>query len=1136
MPSLNSASNSRSVLRRTATFCGWVCALFLVAAWFGPYHRLQVPSRSQTDRRPLVGPRTIESGLAASYGKLPLSFELNHGQTDTHVKFLSRGNAYTVFLTGEEAVLALREPSASRHFPAVSHPRFPRSGFTGQVQWTTNHRLLTAGPGHGPLIENPQPEIAAALASGAQDPTPDVVCLRLVGANPNAAVTGGDELPGKANYFIGNDPSKWRTNVPTYAQVRYRNLYPGVDLLYYGNQGGQLEYDFVVAPHADPAAITLGVKTGPQDETRGSKPDAARSSLTNHQSEIERVMQIAADGDLLVHVEGGELRFHRPVIYQPSSGHGQRTTSEGRRIPIEGRYVLVASNQVRCELGPYDRAKPLVIDPVLSYSTYLGGSAQDYAAGIAVDSSGNAYVTGSTYSADFPVTPGAYGATAHGGNCPAASPLVASSTSAPGTSPCPDAFVAKLNAAGSALVYSTYLGGSNSDGASGIVVDSSGNAYVTGGTSSTDFPTVNPLQARLNGTSDAFVAKLNASGSALIYSTYLGGGSNDSTTAIALDSSGSTYVTGWTHSTDFPTANPLQATNEATVGTAFVAKLNATGSALVYSTYLGGSRSDSTTRIAVDSSGNTYVTGWTNSTDFPTVKPLQAANKATFDTAFVAKLNAAGSALVYSTYLGGGTYDFATGIAVDSSGNTYVTGWTYSTDFPTANPLQATNHATGGTAFVADLNATGSALVYSTYLGGSKGNAAADIAVDSSGSPYVVGWTNSTDFPIVNPVQPSLGGGGVCPGGACPINAFLAKLNAAGSALVYSTYLGGSGDDQATVVALDPLGNAYVAGYTDSTDFPAINPLQASLKGLTDTFVAKLSLVNLSATSLSFGGESVNSTSTEQSTTLANGGDSTLTFVSIATSGDFALVTTGTSCPYGGGSVASQDKCTIDVTFTPKAAGSRTGTVTITDNDGGKANSTQTVSLTGTGEDFSLSANPASNTVTPGGTVTYTLSVAALDGFNQSVGLTCTGAPPESTCSISQGAVTPASAGTNVTVTVTTTAPSVGGPRSRPRPQFPPLLPGPSNLVALAVLLAGATWAIRGWRGRPAATGWPTAFAALAAGLLLTLAVAGCGGGGGGGAGNPGTPAGPYTLTVTGSFGSASATLTHSVTLALTVS
>ncbi|MGB6474111.1 MAG: SBBP repeat-containing protein, partial [Candidatus Sulfotelmatobacter sp.] len=520
----------------------------------------------------------------------------------------------------------------------------------------------------------------------------------------------------------------------------------------------------------------------------------------------------------------------------------------GQRREVAGNFVLRGPHRIGFVLGPYDHSQPLVIDPTLAYSTYLGGNYQDSGTSIAVDSSGNVYVTGYTGSTNFP-TVNALQATDNGGTS--------------------DAFVTKLNASGSALDYSTYLGGNDADYGYGIAVDSSGNAYVTGSTHSTNFPTVNPIQATDNGFYNAFIAKLDPSGSALVYSTYLGGSHDDYGYGIAVDSSGSAYVTGSASSTNFPTVNAFQAAcggggEGGCPGytDAFVAKLNPAGSALIYSTYMGGSYTDYGTAIAVDSSGDAYVTGFTasyviasvpGSTNFPTANPFQATCGGTAEglgcgDAFVAELNPTGSALVYSTYLGGSAIeDYGYGIAVDSSGNAYVTGATASTDFPVANPLQPTNTGDGD-AFVTKVNAAGSALVYSTYLGGSGGgNFGNGIAVDSSGNAYVTGYTESAHFPTANPPQGTLGGS---------FDAFVTKFDPAGSALVYSTYLGGSNDDQGNGIAVDSSGNAYVTGFTYSTNFPTVSPLQKTNSATYGTaFIAKISqpTLTLSPTTLAAG-------------------------------------------------------------------------------------------------------------------------------------------------------------------------------------------------------------------------------------------------------------------------------------------
>jgi RHS repeat-associated protein len=445
----------------------------------------------------------------------------------------------------------------------------------------------------------------------------------------------------------------------------------------------------------------------------------------------------------------------------------------------------------------------------LLYASFLGGSDSDKGRSIAVDTSGNIYVSGETYSTNFPTV----------------NPIQATSGGSR------DAFVTKLNAAGS-IVYSTYLGGSDQEDGLGIAVDTFGDAYVTGVTYSSNYPTVNAVQATYGGSRDAFVTKFNPTGSALVYSTYLGGASYDIGWGIAVDLDGNAYVTGDTNSSNFPTVNPIQATKGGGRD-AFVTKLNATGSTLVYSTYLGGNGDenlDNDADIAVDIDGNAYVTGYTTSTNFPTVNPIQATNGGGRD-AFVTKLNSVGSAIIYSTYLGGDGNDVGNDIAVDISGNIYVTGVTSSTNFPIANPVQATNGGSGD-AFVTRLNAVGSALVYSTYLGGNDLDQGWSIAVDTDGNAYVTGLTYSTNFPITDLANTNGGG-----------DAFVTKLNVAGSALVYSAYLGGSATDKGASITLDTSRNAYVTGWTSSADFPTTpGAFDTTYNGGTDAFVVKLAV------------------------------------------------------------------------------------------------------------------------------------------------------------------------------------------------------------------------------------------------------------------------------------------------------
>ncbi len=569
----------------------------------------------------------------------------------------------------------------------------------------------------------------------------------------------------------------------SFGRVRYSEVYEGIDVEYYGNQK-QLEYDFHLEPGADHRQI-------------GMKFEGADSIKIEQET-----------GDLLIAVDGQTLRQHKPFVYQEVSGE---------RIEIESRFALDASDRVGFQLAAHDKNLPLVIDPVLMYSTFLGGRFEDTGYDIAVDSAGNAYVTGSTFSTNFPTvgaiqgTPGAFG----------------------------DVFVTKINPTGSAIVYSTYIGGSESESGAGIAVDLAGNAYITGTTESTNFPTIEPIYGDSN-LVDGFVTKINATGSAILYSTYIGGSGEDRANSIAVDQSGSAFVTGVTASNDFPTVNPIQSSNRGGGFNrdVFVSRVNPAGSSLVYSTYLGSNEEDTANRIAVDEQSNAYVTGFTRGFNFPIANAIQSTNasQSTERDAFVTKINGAGSALVYSTYLGGFSYDEGYGIAVDSARNVYVTGSTDSTNFPTVNPIQGM-FAGISDAFITKINSAGSAIVYSTYLGGFHFEGGGEdigygIAVDQGGKAIVTGRTNSSNFPVINPLQSTSRG---------QTELFVAKVNQAGSAFIYSTYLGGTDRDRASSIALNSDGDAHITGTTYSVNFPTVNPIQNTLDGtLYDAFIVKI--------------------------------------------------------------------------------------------------------------------------------------------------------------------------------------------------------------------------------------------------------------------------------------------------------
>ncbi len=592
---------------------------------------LQRPPDIRSAERPTISP---------DYGKVPLYFVPNKGQADERALFYAKTSRYTLWMTKNGLVF----------------------------DSTANSKR-------------------------------DVSKLIFLNANKNPEVLSLKPTEHLANYFIGDDPAKWKKDISTSLAILYKNLYPGIDLKVYGIEK-QIEYDWVVKPGAHVEDIRFEYKDIKSTE-------------------------IDEEGNLLVETRFGELVHKKPLSFQ-------------MKKPVEVQFKEIGQNTWGFYAADYDKSLELIIDPVvLMHSTYLGGESQDIGRGVAVDGTGAAYVVGETTSLDFPLK----------------NPIQAENKGYE------DVFITKFKPGGSSLVYSTYIGGSErgnggTDMAWDIAVDGNGCAYVIGSTNSLDFPLKNPLQRALRGENDAFLFKLTSAGNNLVFSTYLGGSSTDSGNGIAVDTSG-VYVTGGTSSPDFRLKNPFQKTARGK-SDAYVAKFAPDGNSRIYSTYLGGDDSESGIKIAVDSAGSAYVTGNTFSSDFPLKNPFQKTLKGRSDV-FVTKLSPSGKSLSYSSYLGGsGEWEWSKSIAVDGSGAAYVTGETTSLDFPLKNPFQKKRRYKYGDVFVTKISPAGTALVYSTYLGGTKENYGGGIAVDDMGCAYVAGYTRSSNFPVKNPFQGKL--------------------------------------------------------------------------------------------------------------------------------------------------------------------------------------------------------------------------------------------------------------------------------------------------------------------------------------------------------------------------------------------
>jgi hypothetical protein len=613
--------------------------------------------------------------------------------------------------------------------------------------------------------------------------------MALVGANREAGFEGLDALPGRSNYFIGNDPARWRRDVPHYASVRACDVYRDIDLVFHAQQN-RIEYDFVVAPGANPASIRLAFDPG--------------DNLTVDDS-----------GNLLLR----QVKHGKPSAYQEIGG---------ARTDVEARYVVDGDGEVHFAVGDYDREHALVIDPLVIYSTFIGGTSRESGQSVAVDPAGFAYVTGMTKSIDFPIHPSPQN----------------------GSAGLLDAFVTKINPLGSAIVYSTYLGGSSDDEGFGIAIDTSGRAYVTGVTKSIDFPTAGALQAANAGDNDGFVTVLTPSGTALHYSTYIGGENSDIPRGIAVHAENA-HIVGETWSRNFPAVLSMQPLNGSS--DAFVTRINPAGTAIVWSTFLGGSLIENGNGIATGSLGEVFAVGDTTSPDFPVENALQPSNQGLED-AFVVKLRLNLSAatgpvleMLFGTYLGGSSHDSATGVAVDGGQNPYVTGHTSSPGFPSTSGAVQPNLSGSSDAFVTKLRPDGSVKVYSTFLGGGMYDAGHAIAVTSAGHATVVGHTWSNNFPMTQSLMGWMGSA----------DGFFARLNLSGTAFTYSTYYGGSNADEARGVAILPFfGRTVVCGVTMSSDLPthsadAAGPLQPSFMGFWDVFAVKLQLYKLAVSTSS---------------------------------------------------------------------------------------------------------------------------------------------------------------------------------------------------------------------------------------------------------------------------------------------
>lgn len=1082
------------------------------------------------------------------YGR-PL-FELNQGQASPQVRFVSHGPDYTALLASGNMVLSLR----------------------------TNTPLASS-------------DLANSNSSGKA-----TVRLNLVGAAKNPVATGEDQQTAVVNYFVGKDPAKWIRNVPTYGRVRYRNVYPGIDLIYYGSQH-KLQYAFEVHPGADARQI--------QFESQG-----------------EAQIGLDSAGDLVLSIGSDNISLQSPLVYQ---------MFQGQIIPVDGAFVINDSTHLAFHLADNDSiqmpemfpgaaerlheeghatraigAAAAATYPVLGYATYLGGSDADQASAIAVDSSGDVYLTGFTDSVDFPLA-----------------------TLGSLSSNSDHAFVAKFDPFGH-LIYADYIGGNNDDYGMALTLDNANDVWITGSTESSNFPVINAYQSQQPGPYTGFVAEVSADGSSLLYSTYFGGSTLDQPTSIAIDSLSQIHVAGYTESLNFPVANAYQASALPNQGGSyglygFVSTFSANGSSLIYSTYLAGNdtlgvQCGSSTcylvpysaiyAIALDGSGDAYVTGATNTNSFPTTSGTYQSSNNTMlgsEIAFVSKLSSSGS-LDYSTYFYGssGAAVLPNAIAVDSSGYAFITGTATSDGtFPitTTSICDPGTYGTScGYSFVSKFDAAAATLSYSTFLGPNNFAIPQAIAIDGADDAYVLGTTSSPSYETYSGIESYSGSNDL----------LVVEIDPTATNQLFSTYFGGSGNDIAGGLAVDAEGDIYIAGSTESYDLPVTQgAFQSQLAGNINTFVAKIGTgtsptVSLTPSLLQFSAQAVGSSSSPQEVELRNMSSLMLTFSAISTTGDFAETNncgtalaaassctlsvtfnptasgsrngsivvddTGTqspqtisltgvglgaavaltssltfpSTPVGvtstvqtvklsnqgnasltiasiqvsgdyaesnncSGSVAAGSSCTLSITFTPTATGSRSGTLTINDNAAG---SPQTIALSGSGSGFTLSSAPSSATANPGATATYTITVAPVGGaFGNAVSLACSGVPAQVRCNIAPSSVTPGSNPVPVTLTLSTTAPSAQTLLAVPtnRGFGYAVWMGFSGFGVLGMLFLGSRRSPKNW------------WVQLGIPLLLSasLLMAACAGGTGIAPQNQtGTQPGTYKVTVAGTCGS----------------